>query len=159
MSYTEKQRTWKDNWNNVIRDVLFPDQKLKDLMLLPDDCTILQFINKYFIESESSDEIVTDEAVRIIYYDSRGRDTGNKNVRLRYKEFDIYVKKDVLHNATNDRLQCRYDLIAERIKYLLLKEKNICHLSFAREEDGYNLFTKLIGYERFHFSFSYKTTI
>lgn len=95
MSYVEKRRTWKDNWNNVVRDILFPDQKLKELMLLPEGCTILQFINKYFVESESTDEIITDEAVRISYYDSRGRETGNKNVRLRYKEFDIYVKKDV----------------------------------------------------------------
>lgn len=77
----------------------------------------MQFIDKYFIESETSDETITDEKVRISYYDSKGRDTGNKNVRLRYKEFDIYVRKDVLHNATADRLQCRYDLIADRIKY------------------------------------------
>ena len=27
--YVEKTRTWNDNWNNVIRDVLFPDIKLK----------------------------------------------------------------------------------------------------------------------------------
>ena len=27
--YVEKTRTWNDNWNNVIRDVLFPDEKLK----------------------------------------------------------------------------------------------------------------------------------
>lgn len=159
MSFSEKTRTWKDNWLNVIRDVLFPDSRLKELMLVPQGCTITQFIDKYFIESESADETITDEKVRICYYDSRGRDTGNKNVRLRYKEFDIYVRKDILHNATADRLQFRYDLIADRIKYLLLKDKNVCCLSFSREEDGYNLFTKLVGYERFHISFSYKTTI
>lgn len=27
--YVEKTRTWNDNWNNVIRNVLFPDEKLK----------------------------------------------------------------------------------------------------------------------------------
>ena len=30
IKYTEKTRTWKDNWNNVIRDVLFPDEKLRE---------------------------------------------------------------------------------------------------------------------------------
>jgi DNA-directed RNA polymerase subunit L len=109
MSTVEKTRTWKDNWNNVIRDVLFQDKKLRELMLIPEDCTILQFIDKYFVEDENPDEIMTNEQVRIVYYDSRGRDTGNANVRFRYKEFDIYVHKDVLHNATHDRLQNRYD--------------------------------------------------
>ena len=27
--YTEKTRTWQDNWNNIIRYVLYPDSKLK----------------------------------------------------------------------------------------------------------------------------------
>lgn len=30
MGYVEKTRSWKDNWNNVIRDVLFPDKRLRD---------------------------------------------------------------------------------------------------------------------------------
>ena len=33
--YVEKTRTWQDNWNNVIRRVLFQDSKLKELMLVP----------------------------------------------------------------------------------------------------------------------------
>lgn len=128
-------------------------------MLLPENCNIVQFIDKYFIEDENTDELMTDENVRISYYDSKGRDTGNQNVRLRYKEFDIYVKKNVLHNATNDRLQNRYDLIADRIKYLLLRYDRVCNMHFELEEDGYNLFTKAIGYKRYHISFSYKTTV
>ena len=72
-------------------------------MLLPEGCTITQFIDQYFIEDENPDEIMTDEPVRIVCYDSRGRDTGNANVRFRYKEFDIYVKQEVLHTATRDR--------------------------------------------------------
>lgn len=159
MRTVEKTTTWKDNWNNVIRDVLFADDKLRELMLLPKNCTIIQFIDKYFIEDENTDELMTNERVRISYYDAKGRDTGNQNVRLRYKEFDIYVHKDVLHNATNDRLQNRYDLIADRIKYLLLRNDRVCNLHFELEEDGYNLFTKAIGYKRYHISFSYKTTV
>lgn len=64
-------------------------------MLLPDDVTITQFIDKYFIEDEVADEIITDEAVRITYYNSRGMDTTNANVREKFLEFDIFVKKDV----------------------------------------------------------------
>lgn len=26
----EKMRTWADNWNRVVRDVIFPDQNLLD---------------------------------------------------------------------------------------------------------------------------------
>lgn len=29
MRTVEKERTWNDNWNNVIRYVLFRDEKLK----------------------------------------------------------------------------------------------------------------------------------
>ena len=155
---SEKTRTWKDNWNNVVRDILFADQRLLEQMLVPEDCEITQFRDKYLIESENTTEILTDEPVRICYYDSQGRETGNKGVFLRYKEFDIYVRKTVLHNATNDRLQKRYDLIADRIKYLLCRQQTVCGLRFRVEDPGYNLFTKMNGYERFHISFSYKTT-
>lgn len=127
-------------------------------MLLPADCTITQFRDKYFIEDENPDEILTDEKVRIACYDASGRDTGNARVRNRYKNFDIYVKEDVLHNATKDRLQNRYDLIADRLKYLLLKDDRVCRMHFDYEDD-YNLFTKMIGYKRYHIIFSYKTTV
>lgn len=30
MLYTEKTKTWQDNWNDIIRYVLFPDVKLKE---------------------------------------------------------------------------------------------------------------------------------
>ena len=115
MGIVEKNHTWQDNWNDVIRYVIFKDKKLKELMLIPEKTTITQFIDKYFIQDENVGEILTDEAVRISYYDSAsGKDTGNQNVFLKYKEFDIYVKEDVLHNATDDRLQYRYHLIANR---------------------------------------------
>lgn len=88
-------------------------------MLLPQDVTVMDFIEKHFVENdESTTETITDEAVRIVHHDSEGADFGNPHIRSRYKELDIYVKNDVLHTATQDRLQNRYDLIAERIKYL-----------------------------------------
>lgn len=152
-----KTKTWKDNWNNVIRRVLFPDEELRKLMLLPDDISIVEFIDKYFIQDENAGEQLISEPVRILYWDSEGRDSGNMNVRNKYKEFDIFVKEDVLHTATNDRLQNRYDQIAERQKYLLLKDTHVQGLRF-RYEDDYNLWTKTIGYKRYHVVFSYKTS-
>ena len=137
MRIVEKTKTWSDNWNDVIRCVLFKDEKLKDLMLIPSGTSITQFIEKYFIEDVSPDEIVTDEKVRIAFFDSEGRDSGNCNIKNKYKEFDIYVKKDSLHNATSDRLQKRYRLIADRIKYLLIREYHICNMHFDYE-DEYN---------------------
>ena len=128
-------------------------------MMLPEDITITRFIEKYFIEDdESPDEIITDELVRIVHHDKEGVEFGNPNVRSRYKEFDIYVRNDVLHTATRDRLQNRYDLITERIKHLLIRYDTVCHLRF-RFVDDYNLFTKTPGYKRYHVVFAYKTTV
>lgn len=158
MAYVEKTRTWKDNWNNIIRDVFFEDEKLKELMLLPEECTIIDFIREYFIEDLNPDEVISDHKVRISYYDSQGRDSGNKNVRCKYKEFDIYVKQDYLHNATYDRLQNRCHLIAERLKYLLLRQEHVCLMHFEYEDD-YDLWTKTIGYKRYHIVFSYKISV
>lgn len=28
--YQEQTRSWQDNWNNVVRNVIFPDTKLKE---------------------------------------------------------------------------------------------------------------------------------
>lgn len=74
-----------------------------------------------------------------------------------YKEFYIYVKDDVLHNATSDRLQYRYDLIAERLKDLLIGNQYVGRMRFLFEEE-YDLWTKTPGYTLYHISFSYKTT-
>lgn len=154
----EKTRTWADNWNNIVRYVLFRDDKLRSLMLLPDKTNIIDFITKYFIEDANPDELITDEKVRIICYDSDGGALRNPNVKFHYKEMDIYVKDDVLYNATDDRLQRRYHLIAERLKYLLLRQKHVQHMSF-RFESECNLWTKVPGYKRYHVTFSYKTTV
>lgn len=127
-------------------------------MLIPTGTTLIEFIGRYFIEDLSPDELIVDEKVRISYYDSEGRSTGNKNVLNKYKEFDIFVKSDSLYNAGNDRLKPRYHLIAERLKYLLMKEYHVCNLHFDYE-DEYNLWTKVVGYKRYHITFSYKTSV
>ena len=156
--YVEKKRTWQDNWNNVVRNVLFPDDKLKQLMLVPVGTDIITFQKKYFIRDGSTDELLTNEKVRIVTYDEEGSATFNKGVRVKYKNFDIFVSEDVEHTADNDRLKSRQVLIAERIKYLLLRQWNCEQLHF-QYEDEYDMWTKTVGYKMYKLTFFYKTTI
>lgn len=158
MVYVPKVRTWKDNWLDTIRYVIFPDPVLRELMMLPKNITITQFIDKYFIESVAANEILTDEMVRITYFDDDALSTRNKNVKRVMKNFDIYVHESVLHNATNDRLKYRYDLIVERLKYLLTGQEYVQHMKYVFEDD-YNLWTKTAGYSRRRAVFSYKKTV
>ena len=155
--YVEKKRTWQDNWNNVIRNVLFPDDKLKALMLVPVGTDIVTFQKKYFIRDGSTDELLTNEKVRVVTYDEEGSFTFNKNVRVKYKNFDIFVSEDVEHTADIDRLRSRQILIAERIKYLLLRQQVVENLRF-QYEDEYDMWTKTVGYKMYKLTFFYKTT-
>lgn len=127
-------------------------------MLVPKNTPIVQFITKYFIEDAAPDALLTTEQVRVNYYDAQGYDTGNPNVLRKYKNFDIYVKESVLYNATNDRIKSRVKLIAERIKYLLIREKIICGLHFDFR-DEYDLWTKTVGYQRYHLVFAYRVSV
>ena len=156
--YVEKTRTWQDNWDNVIRNVLFPDDKLKELMLVPIGTDIMTFQKKYFIRDGSTDELLTKEKVRIVTNDQQGSWTFNKGVNLKYKCFDIYVSEDVEHTADVDRLKSRQILIAERIKYLLLRQWNCQNMHF-QYEDEYDMWTKTVGYKLYRLTFFYKTTI
>lgn len=156
--YVEKEKTWKDNWNDIVRYVIFKDSRLLQLMHVPFNTNIMEFIDKYFIQNKSGSQVLFNEHVRILYYDDQGRQTGNKNVLNRYKQFDIYVKQDVLHTGDNDRLKNLYDLIDQRLRYLILNNCEKYGLRF-KFKDSYALWTKTQGYHRWHVVFSYKTTI
>lgn len=156
--YVEKTRTWQDNWNNVIRNVFFQDDKLKELMLIPTGTDIMTFQKKYFIRDGSTDELLTNEKVRVVHYDEEGSYTFNKGVRVKYKCFDIFVNEDVEHTADTDRIKSRQILIAERIKYLLLRQWNCENLHF-QYEDEYDQWTKTVGYKLYKLTFFYKTTV
>lgn len=158
MFYIQKKQTWRDNWNDMIRYVFFKDEKLCQLMCIPANCTITQFTDKYFIQSQSGSQILVNEPVRILYYDSQGSDSRNKNVLNRYKQFDIYIKQTHLHNADKDRLKNRYNLIEQRLKYLMLNF-SIQHGLTFRFYNSFNLWTKTDGYRRYHVVFSYNTTV
>ena len=125
-------------------------------MLVPAGTDILTFINRYFIRDSSTDELLTNEKVRIVHSDTQGLRTGNRYVHGKYKHFDIFVSEDVEHTATRDTLQSRQVLIAQRIKELLLQKREQYGLRFAYE-DEYDLWTKTVGYKLYHIVFFYMT--
>ena len=154
----KKIKTWKDNINDVIRYVLFPDEELKELMLIPDKdkSNIMKFITNYFIRSVAPDEILTDEDVRICYSEDSGRSLGS-NCLKKFFNCDVYVKTKNLHDCGNDLLAFRTDKICQKLKELLTTEKYVCMIDFTYEDD-YDLFSKLAGYTRHRIVFSYKIT-
>lgn len=163
MAYTVKERSWKDNWNDVVRYVIFRDPEMRKQMRLPENITLPQFCEKYFIRDGDGTEILIDEDVRIVYSDTKGvRTPRNPYVWNRCKGFDIYVKTSVLHPGyddpfSNDWMKCRYDAIVERLKVLLCNG-SIFGLTFEFE-DEYDQWTKTPGYRRYHAVFAYKTTM
>jgi len=52
-----KVRTWDDNWNDAIRHVLYPDEALRSLLLIPaDERNIQTFIQKYLVVDANGGE-------------------------------------------------------------------------------------------------------
>ena len=155
----EKTQTWADNWNEVIRSVLFPDARLKELMLIPDSDKedIMRFITEYLIQYTSTDEVIEDHKVRVVYDHEEGNDTFNPYVVQQKLVFDIYVKSDVLHTASNDRLKDRAILIFERLKYLLTRAEYTCNIKFQAHRD-FGLGAKTLGYRRYRCVFRYHKT-
>lgn len=150
--------TWMNDWNDIIRYVIFPDPILRNLMCLPEDISIINFIDNYFIRAGYTNELLEKEDVRIVYGDVDSRETDVPNVMENTMSFDIYVRTQKLHNATNDRLQYRTHLIANRLTTLLTKGgtsgKYIGGYRFwpCKEMD---LGTRTVGYSRYNISFKY----
>ena len=130
--------------------MIFPDTELKALLLVPaaEQKDIRAFISRYFVEDAMPDELVTDEKVRVVYYETEGSKLGN----------DPHItKEDSLYNVSTDRLCRRDKKISQRLKDLLTGSRYVCGLRFTWEDD-YHLGAKTIGYRRFHTVFSYKQT-
>lgn len=87
-------RAWNDEWNNIIRDVLFADEELRTLMKIPEKTTIIEFIDRYFIRAGFSNSLVVDEPVRIIYGKVGSSTTDSPFVLRNEVSFDIYVKRE-----------------------------------------------------------------
>lgn len=149
-------RQWDEMWNNVIRYVIFQDDELKKLMLLPEKTNIVQFIDRYFIEAAWTNKLLENEDVRILYADASGADTSVPNVRRNIMTFDIYVKMTELRNATNDRLALRTKLIAARIDELLRKNEYILKSGYKFMPAGaWPSGTRTAGYARYTIAFYY----
>ena len=153
-----KTQTWDDNLNDVIRDVIFPNTEMLDLMLIPNDdrSDIIKFIDKYFVKDVTTDELLTTEDVRICYFKEQGRSIGMR-ANKQYLCFDIYVKDKVQHTASNDLLKNRDELIAQKLQELLTDQRYVCKMRFEFV-NAYDLYTRTVGYHRYRIEFSYKIT-
>lgn len=52
------KRTWNDNVTNLVRQVFFPCEELKDLLLIPraDREDLAAFVDKYFLNDPTGEE-------------------------------------------------------------------------------------------------------
>ena len=146
---------WVKEWNNIVRFVLFEDITFRKLMELPDDITIIDFIDNYFIRGGSANKILTDEKVRIVYGHIANPLDDTPYVSGNMLSFDIYVKNEELHNVSTDRLEMRTVAIAERLKYLLTRKRYTQNLYRFRVTHESDMFTSTVGYARYNITFSY----
>ena len=147
---------WINDWNTIIRRVIFADSELKTLMKLPANTNIISFIDKYFIRAGYTNKLVENEAVRIVYSDIQGYDTKVPNVKQKMLTFDIYVKTEDLHNVGNDRLVMRTQLIANRLIELLTKSRYLQDTGYRFWVAGdWDLGTRTTGYARYCVAFYY----
>lgn len=147
---------WTKEWNDIIRYVLFADDELKRLMKLPANTSIIEFVDNYFIRGGSVNKILSNQSVRINYGNIHTNELDNTPYMTENTlSFDIYVKKEDLHNVSNDRLEMRTIAIADRLKYLLLKNRYVIDLYRFRVCNECDLATSTIGYARYNISFKY----
>lgn len=147
---------WIDDWNNIIRDIIFPDPVLMELMKVPEDTGIIEFIDRYFIQAGYTNKVLRDESVRIVF-GSVGVPTSTPNVTRNILSFDIYVKNEDLHNVGRDRLVMRTKLIAKRLIELLTNKRYNGAYRFYDPNEG-DMGTSAIGYARYNVSMSYIKT-
>ena len=150
-------RSWIDDWNNIIRNVIFKDEELKSLMKLPANTNIITFIDKYFIRAGYTTEVLTNESVRIVYGTIARGDAMNPYVTRNEMSFDIYVKLEDLHNVERDRLVFRNHLIAKRLIDLLTNQRYLGAYRFTVEGEG-DMGTSTIGYTRYNVTFGFMKT-
>ena len=154
------QSAWTKEFNDIIRYVLFKDDELRTLMMLPEDIKILDFITKYFIRAGTVSEPLVNEKVRIVYGNVGTGLADDVHVLRQELSFDIYVQQKHLHDADRDRLIFRTELIAHRLNELLCDQ-------YDSRLGGYrfrcigesDMSTGTIGYTRYNISFAYKKTV
>lgn len=150
--------TWMNDWNTIIRDVIYPDDELKSLMRVPQETGIIDFIDKYFVRAGYTNSLLEHEDVRIVYGDIASSETEAPNIVKNEMAFDIYVRLEHLHNVGRDRLQYRTHLIANRLIDLLTDKgtsgKYLGGYRFWVKND-LDLGTKTVGYARYCLTLNY----
>lgn len=149
--------SWTNEWNNIIRHTLFQDTELKTLMKIPEGTTIIDFIDNQFVRTGQAGVLLTNQSVRIIYGVINSSDTNNPGVSRDTISFDIYVKNDDQHNVCTDRLVQRNQVIAERLRSLLMNRENTYGYKFYEPKET-DLGTSMIGQTRFNISFKFMRT-
>ena len=147
---------WINDWNSILRHVIFADEELKTLMEVPKNTSIINFIDKYFIRAGYTNKLLENENVRVVYSDIQGEATPVPNVKRNMITFDIYVKMQELHNVGQDRLVMRTQLIANRLIKLLTKSRYILDTGYRFWIAGdWDLGTRTTGYARYCVAFYY----
>lgn len=123
-------------------------------MMIPNNTNIVTWMKKYFVSEALCTELVTDEDVRVLWYEDQSQHTNNPLVNNRRLAFDIYVKQDHDNDATNDLLVSRAKLIAQKLQEILTFPKVVGHVTF-RYVDDYDAGTKMVGYVRHHLMVSF----
>lgn len=150
--------SWVREWNSIIRSIIFPDSTLKQLMLIPNNTTLINFVDKYFIRVGYSDTTLTNEDVRIVYGNIMSKNADNNKAFRQEISFDIFVRKEHAHDVGDDRLMLRGELIQERLRQLLEGRITVNGQDTAyklRVVGMNNLGSSTIGYNRFNITFEY----
>lgn len=147
-------KTWSMRWDDIIRDVLFPETELAELMMIPTDTDIITWTNKYFVDAALCTDLVEDEDVRVLWYEDQSSKTTNPLVNRRKICFDIYVKAEHVRDATTDMLRSRCKMIAQKLTEILTLKDSVGQVAFMYNDD-YAIGTKTVGYVRHHLVLSY----
>lgn len=153
MALTMQPDAWIADWNDIIRNIIFKDDDLKELMMLPKNIKLITFIDRYFVRAGTSSVVLKDEDVRIVY-SATSVGTLGETVSSNIISFDIYVKNEHLHNCCDDGMVFRTQMIALRLRQLLMKQRyNGVYRFFDPNEGDMN--TSTIGYSRYNLTLSF----
>ena len=149
--------SWHENFMGVIKDVIFADDKLKELMMIPENerGNIVAFRDKYCVNDVQSDALIDGIPVRILYYEDMPVETDSQVVVKPRIYFHIYVEKKHAHDYGQNRLLHRGELIASRLN-VLLSGKRLHNMTFhcrgiydlASKREGYDHKTAVFMYKR-----------
>lgn len=142
-----------------IRLLFFNDEKLKNLMLIPDEkkSDLISFRDKYCVTGLNSSPIVitNDIPVRIAIGWMSGSKTNNERVLLRKFGIEVYVGLDYEYDSVGNCLDRRAEMIINRI-ISLLSQKRVGDFLFKVVDLG-DLDTFSYDYTRSFVTFNVKS--